>query len=125
MTVKKNAPMETIYIQLQNPPKGMNHARSVEGRAAAKNWEKINNLARTINSTPLEDFMGEGTDEWYSPSEGLVAIRKLIPRIAADLRSHDQGRLLIRDLNSYENILSAADARGSKFRFSAQRDNPA
>jgi hypothetical protein len=116
--------METIYIRLEKPPAGMNHARSVQGRAAAKNWEKLKVFARELNAKPLDAFLSSNAagSAWFPPSEALRTLQQLIRRIASDKRSVENFRLLLRDLNSYENILSSAEARGSKFRFSDRQE---
>jgi hypothetical protein len=116
--------METLYIHLERPPKGMNHANSVQGRAAAKNWEKLKTFARELNAKPLDDFLGSdtGREAWFLPADALITLQRLIPRITSDKRGMDNVRHLIRDLNSYENILSAAKGRGSRFRFSSRQD---
>ena len=118
--------MENIYIRLEIPPKGMNHARSVEGRAAAKNWAKLRTFALESNARPLDDFLSKDVPgvagAWFRPAEALKTLRTLMTRITADKRAIDNVRLLIHDLHNYENILSAADARGSKFRFSVLED---
>jgi len=116
--------METIYIRLQKPPSGANHARSIDGRAAAKNWEKLKVFAEELQAKPLDAFFGNDSSggNWYSPTEALATLHQLLKRINRDKRGMDDVRLLIRDLNSYENILSSAKARGSKFRFTARQD---
>ncbi|MFA5975162.1 MAG: hypothetical protein WC859_03240 [Elusimicrobiota bacterium] len=118
--------METIYIYLEKPPRGMNHARTVQGRAAANNWTKLNAFARELKARPLNDFLGNDTDAgtWFPPKEALATLQRLITRIASDRQAVDNVRHLIRDLNSYENILSAAQARGSKFHFSTRKEKP-
>lgn len=117
--------METIYIRLEKPPKGMNHARSVQGRAAAKNWDKLRLFARELKARPLDDFLGSDAPggAWYQPSDALTTLKRLKTRIASDGRGMDNVRILLRDLNSYENILNSALARGSKFRFSIGPDD--
>lgn len=113
--------MEAIYIRLDKMPKGRNHAPSVEGKSVAKNWDKLNVVARELNTTPLDGFLRKSLDAeetWYRPSEGLATIARLITRITSNTRAFDHARQVIKDLNSYENILAAAEARGSKFRLS-------
>ncbi len=112
--------METVYVCLEIPPKGQNHARTVEGRAAAQNWEKLRAFAQELNATPLDKFLEDSPvgGDWHPASEALKTLRQLITRVSSNRKSVDNVRLLIRDLNSYENILTSAQARGSKFRFS-------
>jgi hypothetical protein len=114
--------METICIQLDKPPKGMDHALRLEGRALAKNWDKLRVFAQELKARPLDDFFEKESSSavWFAPSDALATLERLLRRIASDKRGMDNVRLLIRDLNSYENILSSAQARGSKFRFSTQ-----
>lgn len=109
--------METIFIRLEHPPKGKNHATSIEGRAAAKNWDKLTTAAKEINARPLQDFLRNSSESWYSPNDAINSIRKLVSRIASNKTHFENARLLLRDLSSYENILSAAAARGSRFQF--------
>ncbi len=117
--------METLYIRLEKPPKGANHAR-IGGRIAAKNWKKLTAIALEMNAKPLEHFLGtesaDGKGVWFRPSEALVTIRKLISSISSNKREYENPRQLIQDLNTYENILTSADARSSKFQFAA--DSP-
>jgi len=112
--------METIYVCLEVPPKGANHAQTVEGRAAAQNWDKLRVFAQELGVTPLDKFLGaaESGGPWFPAAEALATLRQLITRVSSNRKGVDNVRLLIRDLNSYENILSSAQARGSKFRFS-------
>ena len=117
---------ETIFIRLEKLPKGRNHAPDVDGRLMAKNWDKLNALAQEINAKPLDMFyvtpIRESVKEvWFQPSEALTTISKLISSIAANTKRFDQARLLIRNLNSYENILVSAQQRGSGFRFSVDQ----
>ena len=115
--------METYFIRLDKLPAGHNHARTVHGRSAAKNWTKLTAIARALNTKPLQDFVireeaSRGAKEiWFSPSEALVTIGKLISHISTDKTGLEDARMLIRDLNDYANILSAASARSSKFQF--------
>ena len=113
--------METVYIKLDKPPAGKSHARLVEGRAAARNWDRLAVLARELSVKPLQDFVRsapKGTREyWHRPSEAVVSIGRLLSRIATDKTRFEDARLLLRDLADYENILSAAQARGSRFQF--------
>jgi hypothetical protein len=116
--------METIYILLEKPPKGQNHAFRVEGRSAAKNWEKLRTFAHQMNTRPLDDFLvnNAANDKWYPPSDALTTLQRLISCVSSDRKSVDNIRHLIRDLNSFENILSSAEARGSRFRFAIEQE---
>lgn len=116
--------METIYIRLEKLPKGLNHAPTVGGRSAAKNWEKLNTIARELNIKPLDSFLrtgANGKETWFPPAEALATIGQLISRISSNTRRFEQARQVIRDLNSYENILVSAQARDSKFCFLADQ----
>jgi hypothetical protein len=126
------------YIRLDSPPKGINHAQKFEGKTAAKNWEKLTAAAKDMDITPLQDFVSLGKadlatilgkkavgttvvirkERWFPPQVALSTIRKLMSRIASEKTAFEQPRMLIRDLQAYENILTAADARGSRFHFS-------
>lgn len=127
----------TLYIRLEEPPKGTNHAKQIAGKAVAKNWVKLNDIARQLEIRPLHDFVSSARtdpatlvsrtvpsepakpvrEQWYSPAEALATIRKLMSRVAADKHAFTEQRLLVRDLQSFENILGAAEARGSRFHF--------
>jgi hypothetical protein len=127
----------TFYIRLETPPKGANHAKNFGGLVAAKNWDKLTAAARELGIKPLQDFVSIGEKElnalgkkvlgnavvvkkerWFPAHEGLTTIRKLISRVSQDKHGFEKTRMLVRDLQSYENILSAAEARGSRFHFS-------
>lgn len=128
----------TFYIRLRTPPKGVNHARAVDGKTAAKNWEKLTVAARQMGVKPPQDFVSIGKPEltaligkaagssvkrapgerWFLASEALVTIRALISYVSTARKTFDDGRLLIKDLQGYENILRSAEARGSRFHFS-------
>ena len=116
--------METYYIRLDKLPGGHNHARTVNGQSAAKNWVKLTSIARELHIRPLQDYvLREGIPRnakeiWFSPAEALVTIGKLISYISSNPSGLENTRMLIRDLNEYANILSAASARSSKFQFS-------
>ena len=128
--------INSYYIRLDTPPKGINHATSFEGKTAAKNWEKLTAAAKELGIKPLQDFVNtkaviEGSidgskkagansrkEGWYTAHDGLNTIRKLISLISHRRNAFEGTRTLIRDLQSYENILSAAQARGSRFHFS-------
>jgi hypothetical protein len=115
------APMETVFIRLENPPRGMDHARMVDGRGTAKNWDRLRALAHRLNTRPLQDFIRSGTrGTWFSPNEAMDTIRKFISYVSSDKVHFEEARLLLKDLSSYENILSAAMARGSRFQFAAE-----
>jgi hypothetical protein len=114
--------METYYVRLQKPPQGANHATKVGGRSAAKNWTKLNAIATELNIKPLQDFVAGTKETWFAPSEALATIRKLVTRISADKRGFEDMRLLVRDLQGYENILTSAEARNSKFYFHPESD---
>jgi hypothetical protein len=137
----------TFYIRLETPPKGANHARSFGGLVAAKNWEKLTVAARDLGIKPLQDFVSLSEkdlaalinkkagatitvkkERWFPAHEGLSTIRKLISRVSNDKHGFEKTRMLVRDLQSYENILAAAEARGSRFHFSPDletEDKPA
>jgi hypothetical protein len=127
-----------FYIRLETPPKGVNHAKSFEAKSAAKNWIKLTTAAKQLGIKSLQDFVSTGKkdlatflgrkpsgttiavrkDTWYPARDGLNTLRKLISQVSQNKIAFDGARALIRDLQSYENILSAAEARGSRFHFS-------
>jgi len=116
----------SFYIRVQSAPaSGANHARSFGGKTVAANWTRLTAAARQLGIKSLEDFVGTPTKEnpgaaqrWFLPQEGLTSIRRLISTISSNTRAYDHSRNLIRDLQSYENILAAAESRGSRFHFS-------
>ena len=122
--------MDTLYIKLEKPPNGKSHARMVEGRAAARNWDRLAALARELSVKPLQDFVcpapaAEGTREaWHRPSDAVTTIGRLLSRISTDKTRFEDVRLLQRDLTGYENILAAAAARGSRFQFVVTWEEP-
>lgn len=111
--------MEALYIRLEYPPKGNNHAHSVAGRAAARNWDKLRAFADEMGVKPLDAFIEQSpeSDKWHQPADALRVLQRLHSHITAHRKTLDNPRMLIRDLGSYENILFAAQARGSRFRF--------
>jgi hypothetical protein len=115
--------METYYIRLNILPGGHNHAQTINGQSVAKNWAKLTSIARKLHIRALEDFVRhpgiapKAKNIWFSPDEALVTIGKLISYISSDPGELLDARMLVRDLNDYANILSAASARSSKFQF--------
>src|SRR4051794_19706829 len=130
----------TLYIRLEHPPKGTNHAKTIAGKAAAKNWNKLSEVARDLQVKSLQSFVSSSAtdpttlnapsdarlpgsvvkEQWFSPGEALQTIRKLMSRISADKRAFQDYRLLMKDLQSFENILGSAEARGSRFHFAKE-----
>lgn len=114
--------METLYIRVESAPSGKNHAKAIEARAAAKNWAKLLVLAAEVGTPALDQFMVSPKGQWFSAKEGLRTIGRLISRISADKRQYQDARLLLGELASFENILSAAAARGSRFHLSPDQE---
>jgi hypothetical protein len=129
-----------FYIRLEMPPKGVNHAKNFEAKAAARNWGKLTVAAKQLGIKSLQDFVNTSKNDlaaflgkkpvgnivtvrkemWYPARDGLNTLRKLISQVSQNKIAFDGARALIRDLQSYENILSAAEARGSRFHFSSE-----
>lgn len=121
----------TYYIRLKSvPAKGANHARTFEGKTVAANWGKLTATAKQLGIKSLQDFVGvqpdastKQTEKWFLPQDGLICIRKLISTVSSNSKAFEHTRNLIRDLQGYENILSAAESRGSRFHFSPDMES--
>ena len=128
----------TFFVRLKQPPQGLNHARLVAGKTAAKNWEKLGAVALKIGVKPLQNFVSIGKpelnallakaansavklapgDRWFLASEALASVRARISSVSRDPKTFESARQLIQDLQRYEDILRSAEARQSRFHFS-------
>jgi len=112
--------METIYIHLEKPPKGMDQRVRCKGGRRRRTGIS-SGLRAELKAKPLDEFSSEATPA------GEAGIR-LPPhchppkRIDHSLASDRPGLSTMPDISSRpeqldENILTSAEARGSKFRF--------
>lgn len=112
----------------------VNHPQSefdtfVNGKAVAKQAETLNQLARMLSVTPLDDFLGmnqDGAEEfavdadvdlWFKPEVGLQTIEALMRHLEQNPNAMKNSKGVLEDLREYQEVLSQIKAKGLEWRF--------
>jgi hypothetical protein len=124
-----------VYIKLERPIPGFDHAALVDGKAMAKEWDSLNDLAGANGLISLETFVSTGADDlanligdaaieeakieippetWFESQQGLSAIKSLTDSVK---RANMHGENIQRDLDAYSAVLQAAATRNIRFHF--------
>lgn len=101
----------------------------VNGKAVAKQVEAVNDLAKQLGVTPLDDFlaMSEGVAEefdidadvdlWFKPEAGLQTIEALIEHLEQNPSAVKNAKGVLEDLREYQTILEQIKAKELEWRF--------
>jgi len=125
-----------VYITLDREIPGFDHVHPVCGKAIARNWETVNELARGADFPPLEHFVSASSDDlagligedavgqsgvtippeqWFDPSLGLAAVRGLQDAVSRGSAGVDDPERVRHDLRTYEQVLLRADSDKVRF----------
>lgn len=105
----------------------------VDGKALARNSDRIEALCEQLGLTPLQAFMGMSGDDiadlldedidqaeaieetWFTPDAGLAVVNALSAHIRAnpDAVTHTKG--VLEDLAGYAEVLQQASAVGARW----------
>jgi hypothetical protein len=125
----------TLERELPVAPSGV---KGANGKALAREVDKLDYAARCKNVEPLtallsesqaaliEQLKADGFDpskmrvppeQWYPPAQGLRIVRALMEYVSEKLNDFKQPNPILRDLKGLEATLVAADSAGTKFHF--------
>jgi hypothetical protein len=125
----------TLERELPVAPSGV---KGANGKALAREVDKLDYAARCKNVEPLtallsesqaaliEQLKADGFDpskmrvppeQWYPPAQGLRIVRALMEYVSEKLNDFKQPNPILRDLKGLEATLVAADSAGIKFHF--------
>jgi hypothetical protein len=130
----------SLYIVVEGEDPGFD--TFVNGRSLARNEEALDRLAATLRITPLLDFFsadqnsmallleqGTGKPEWaknlpqpqwYSPTDGLAAVRALVDFLTANPGAIGSETLpVLSELREYERVLSKTALYGLRWHLAA------
>jgi hypothetical protein len=101
----------------------------VNGKAVAKQAEVLNDLAKQLGVTPLDDFLGMSEDVaeefdikadvdlWFKPEAGLQTVEALIKHLEQTPNAVKNSKGVLEDLREYQEVLSQIKAKGLEWRF--------
>jgi hypothetical protein len=128
----------TITIERELPDATAAYVKAGQGKALAREAERLDTAARVKKVQPLESLLSESQaalaaqlrdqgfdpakmrlppEQWFAASDGLKTVRALAEYVAGDLNKFKQPQPILRDLKSAEALLVAADAAGARFHF--------
>ena len=127
----------SVYIALEKQFKNSDALPVVDGKAIAKNMKKLTHTATKLGVKPLDVFVSVNQDElanligedavaksgvelpkeqWFSASEGLTTIKKLLSHVETNKTGFDKPESLINDLKAVEKKLVLAKSKNIGFR---------
>jgi hypothetical protein len=128
----------TITLEKELPDASATYTKAKSGKALAREMDRLDLAARTRKVTVLTSLLSESQaaliaqmqsegfdpskmrlppEQWFSAADGLKTVRALIEQVSANLNDFKQPNPILRDLQSAETLLVAADAAGVRFHF--------
>jgi len=128
-----------ITLERELPQDAPASARRGNGKALARESDRLDNAARRLGVTPLTGLLSENQavlieqmkadgfdpskmrippEQWFAPAEGLAVVRALAAHVNANLNDFKQPNPILRDLKAAEALLVAAEAAGVRFHLS-------
>jgi hypothetical protein len=100
----------------------------VNGKAVAEQAEALAQLAKQLEVTPLDDFLGmsaeveefaidTNTDVWFKPDVGLQTVETLIVYLEQTPSAMKNAKSVLEDLRDYQTVLNHIKAKGLEWRF--------
>lgn len=127
-----------VTLEKPLPEASADYAKSGNGKALAREMDKLDYAARCKNVPGLtallsenpavlaEQMRADGFDptkmrlppeQWFAPAEGLKTVRALVEYVSAKLNDFKQPNPILRDLKAADALLAAAEAAGTRFHF--------
>jgi hypothetical protein len=128
----------TITLEKELPEAFAAYSKAANGKALARESERIDYAARTVKVAQLTTMLSESQaalvaqlkeegfdpskmrlppEQWFAASEGLKSVRALIEHISTNLNNFKQPNPILRELRAGETLLVAAEAADVKFHF--------
>ena len=125
--------MTALYIVLERQEPGLD--TYVDGKALSRAEGELAALARSLQVTPLMNFFsmnpedlpaemqglgaevpdGAPAEEWFSATEGLVTVRKLLQHVDDNSNSVPRGPEVANELTGFLHLLEEAEKRGIRW----------
>lgn len=128
-----------VTLERELPDAQAAYAKAKTGKALAREADRLNLAARTVKVPPVSAMLSENQaaliaqmvadgfdvskmrippEQWFTATEGLAAVRKLIAHVGENLNNFKQPNPILRDLRAVESLLVAAEGAGVRFHFS-------
>jgi hypothetical protein len=128
-----------VTLEKELPEAQAAYAKGKTGKALAREAERLSLAARTVKVPAISAMLSESQaaliaqmkadgfdvskmrippEQWFSATDGLMCVRKLIAHVGENLNNFKQPNPILRDLRAIEALLVAAEAAGVRFHFS-------
>jgi hypothetical protein len=125
-----------ITLERELPPPPPPVVKGANGKALARESDRLDNAARRLGVTPLTGLLSESQaaliaqmtadgfdpskmrippEQWFPAAEGLATVRALAAHVYANLNDFKQPNPILRDLKAAESLLAAAEAAHIRF----------
>ena len=126
VTLEKELPEQAAAVKGANGKALAREAEKLDYAARCKNVEPLTAMLSESQATLIEQLKADGFDpakmrlppeQWYPAANGLRCVRALIEYVSEKLNDFKQPNPILRDLRGAEASLAAAEAGGVRFHF--------